>query len=118
MESVSSAVKRIIDRTPFMYEMLIQGILSYSNYASSIQKSVEELHGKPVNTSAIVMAIRRYAEQLRKKEAEQKEFDIRYEMRMKTNIFSINLKRSDSVMGKLAKVYQLISPYAGDFLNV
>jgi len=118
MESVSNSVKRIIDRTPFLYEMLIQGILSYSNYAASILPTVEELHGKPVKTSAIVMAIRRYAEELRKKETEQKSYDLQYEIMMKTNICSINLVRSDTIMAKLGKLYNTISPASGDFLNV
>ena len=118
MESVSTSVKRIIDRTPFLYEMLIQGILSYSNYAGSIQKSVEELHGKEVKTSAIVMAIRRYAEELRKKDTEQKQFELRYEIMMKTSIYDINMVRSDPIMRKLGTLYELITPSSGDFLNV
>lgn len=67
-ESVSSCVKRIIDKTPFINEMLVKGILSYSNYASSIKKDVEESYGKLVKHSAIVMAIRRYGDELRAKE--------------------------------------------------
>lgn len=118
MESVSTSVKRIIDRTPFLYEMLIQGILSYSNYAASIQKAVEELHGKEVKSSAIVMAIRRYAEELRKKDTEQKQYELRYEIVMKTNIYDINLVRSDTIMGKLGTLHDLITPSSGDFLNV
>lgn len=118
MESVSTSVKRIIDRTPFLYEMLIQGILSYSNYAASIQPTVEELHGKEVKASAIVMAIRRYAEELRNKDTEQRQYDLRYEIMMKTNIYDINLVRSDTVMAKMGKLYDLISPSSGDFLNV
>jgi aspartokinase len=118
MESVSNSVKRIIDRTPFLYEMLIQGILSYSNYAASIQGTVEELHGKEVKTSAIVMAVRRYAEELRKKDTDQKSYDLRYEIMMKTNIFDINLARSETIMAKLGELYNLVSPTSGDFLNV
>lgn len=118
MESVSTSVKRIIDRTPFLYEMLIQGILSYSNYASSIQPTVEELHGKEVKNSAIVMAIRRYAEELRKKDTEQKQYDLRYEIMMKTNIYDINLVRSETIMAKLGELYNLVTPSSGDFLNV
>ena len=118
MESVSTSVKRIIDRTPFLYEMLIQGILSYSNYAASIQKAVEELHGKEVKSSAIVMAIRRYAEELRKKDTEQKQYELRYEIVMKTNIYDINLVRSDTIMGKLGTLHDLITPSSGDILNV
>ncbi|MDD3941967.1 MAG: hypothetical protein WCY74_00450 [Sphaerochaetaceae bacterium] len=118
MESVSSCVKRIIDRTPFLYEMLIQGILSYSNYAASIQPTVEEMHGKPVKTSAIVMAIRRYAEELRKKDTEQKQYDLHYEIMMKTNIYDINMVRSETIVGKLGELYGMIVPSLGDFLNV
>ena len=118
MESVSNSVKRIIDRTPFLYEMLIQGILSYSNYAASIKPNVEQLHGKEVKSSAIIMAIRRYAEELRKKDTEQKSYDLRYEIMMKTNIYDINLVRSETIMSKLGELYHLVSPSSGDFLNV
>jgi hypothetical protein len=118
MDSVSNCVKRIIDRTPFLYEMLIQGILSYSNYAESIQTSVEEMHGREVKSSAIVMAIRRYAEDLRKKDTEQKAYDINYEIVMKTNIFDINLVRCDTIMTKLGRLYDAVSPTKGDFLNI
>jgi aspartokinase len=118
MESVSNSVKRIIDRTPFLYEMLIQGILSYSNYAASIKDTVEQLHGKEVKTSAIVMAIRRYAEELRNKETEQKSYNLHYEIVMKTNIYDINLVRSETIMARIGQLYRLINPASGDFLNV
>jgi aspartokinase len=118
MDSVSACVKKIIDRTPFLYEMLIQGILSYSNYAESIHETVESMHGKEVKSSAIVMAIRRYADDLRKKDTEQKTYDIHYEIVMKTNIFDINLVRCDSIMDKLGKLYNAVSPTKGDFLNI
>ena len=118
MDSVSNCVKRIIDRTPFLYEMLIQGILSYSNYAESIHASVEEMHGREVKSSAIVMAIRRYAEDLRNKDTEQKAYDIHYEIVMKTNIFDINLVRCDTIMTKLGRLYDAVSPTKGDFLNI
>jgi len=118
MDSVSACVKKIIDRTPFLYEMLIQGILSYSNYAESIHATVESMHGREVKSSAIVMAIRRYADELRKKDTEQKSYDIHYEIVMKTNIFDINLVRCDSIMDKLGELYNAVSPTKGDFLNI
>ena len=118
MESVSNSVKRIIDRTPFLYEMLIQGILSYSNYASSIQDVVEKLHGKPVKTSAIIMAVRRYGEELKKKEKEHKSSPLQYEIVMKTNIYDINLIRSDSILDKVKDLFFLVNPSSGDFMNI
>ena len=50
--SVASAVKTIINRSPFISEMLIQEVISFSNLAKSIQPKVESLHGDKVNTSA------------------------------------------------------------------
>ncbi len=118
MESVSNSVKRIIDRTPFLYEMLIQGILSYSNYATSIHSIVEKLHGKPVKTSAIIMAVRRYGEELKQKDLEQKSSPLQYEIVMKTNIYDINLTRSSSVLEKMKDLFMLADPLSGDFLNI
>ena len=68
MASVAAAVKTIINRSPFISEMLIQDVISFSNLAKSIQPKVEALYGESVNTAAVVMAIRRYADEL--KEAE------------------------------------------------
>jgi aspartokinase len=117
MLSVSAAVKQIIDRTPFIYEMLIQGILSYSNYATSICEEVELLHGKEVKHSAIVMAIRRYQADLKKKEEQEVSYDLGYEITMKTNIYAINFSRSDEIVAKIGKLYEKLKANVGDFLN-
>ncbi|NCD05335.1 MAG: hypothetical protein EOL97_04385 [Spirochaetia bacterium] len=117
-ESVSSCVKRIIDKTPFINEMLVKGILSYSNYASSIKTDVEETYGKNVKHSAIVMAIRRYGEELRAKDQKEKKNDVDYEIVMKTKIFDLNIVRNDKFLAKLAKLYNEVSTEKGDFLNV
>jgi hypothetical protein len=52
-DSVSGCVKRIVDKSPFIHEMLINGILSFSNYASSIQDEVQKAYGKEVKASAM-----------------------------------------------------------------
>ena len=109
MLSVSAAVKQIIDRTPFIYEMLIQGILSYSNYATSISEEVVLLHGKEVKHSAIVMAIRRYQADLKKKRS-KRSHDLGYEITMKTNIYAINFSRSDEIVAKIGKLYENLKP--------
>lgn len=117
-ESVSSYVKRIVDKSPFIHEMLISGILSYSNYADAIQPEVEKLCGAKVKNAAIVMALRRYAEELKGREKEQKGGNVDYQIVMKTNIFDLNLVRRDSFIAKLGPLYSQISPEKGDFLNI
>ncbi|MGD1816924.1 MAG: hypothetical protein ACPKNR_07835 [Pleomorphochaeta sp.] len=117
-ESVSSCVKNIIDKTPFINEMLVKGILSYSNYASSIKKDVENKYGKSVKHSAIVMAIRRYGDELRIREKNENKSNVDYEIIMKTKIFDLNIVRNDKFLAKLAQLYNEVSTEKGDFLNV
>ncbi|MDD2395081.1 MULTISPECIES: hypothetical protein [Sphaerochaeta] len=117
-DSVSSCVKRIVDKSPFIHEMLINGILSFSNYASSIQGEVQKAYGKEVKASAIVMALRRYAEELRKGSHKKSVGNVEYGIVMKTNIFDLNLVRRDSFISKLGALYGQISTEKGDFLNI
>ncbi len=117
-ETVSSCVKRIVDKSPFIHEMLINGILSYSNYAASIHSEVERLYTKEVKSSAIVMALRRYAEELRRSNEERRTTSVDYGIVMKTNIFDLNLVRRDSFITKLATLYNTVSVDKGDFLNI
>lgn len=117
-ESVSSCVKKIIDKTPFINEMLVKGILSYSNYATSIKDDVERSYGKNVKHSAIVMAIRRYGDELRARDKNENKNEVDYEIVMKTKIFDLNIVRNDKFLSKLAKLYHEVSTDKGDFLNV
>ncbi len=117
-DSVSSCVKRIVDRSPFIHEMLINGILSFSNYAASIQTEVEKAYGKDVKNSAIVMALRRYGEELKRESAKTSRGSVDYGIVMKTNIFDVNLVKRDSFISKLGVLYDQISTEKGDFLNI
>ncbi|NBK25286.1 MAG: hypothetical protein EOM68_25095, partial [Spirochaetia bacterium] len=112
-DSVSSCVKRIVDKSPFIHEMLIKGILSFSNYAASIQDEVQKAYGKEVKASAIVMALRRYAEELKRASLKQDKGNVEYGIVMKTNIFDLNLVRRDSFISKLGSLYGQISTEKG-----
>lgn len=116
--SVSGCVKQIIDSTPLLHEFLVQGLLSYSNYAESIHGKVEELHGKQVRLPAIIMAVRRYADELRARSSSQRAYQVEYEIVMKTNILDVNLVRRDEFIAKLGTLYADVSTEKGDFLNV
>ncbi|WP_320130375.1 hypothetical protein [uncultured Sphaerochaeta sp.] len=117
-DSVSSCVKRVVDKSPFIHEMLINGILSFSNYAESIQADVQKAYGKEVKPSAIVMALRRYGEELKNRDVRCKVNNVEYGIVMKTNIFDLNLVRRDSFIAKLGALYDQISTVKGDFLNI
>ncbi len=117
-ESVSSIVKRIVDRSPFIHEMLVQGVLSFSNYAQKIQPEIEKRTGSCVRDAAIIMALRRYADELRKRETEAERSNVEYQIVMKTNIFDVSLVRNDRFIARIGELYGKVSPEQGDFLNI
>lgn len=117
--SISACVKQAVSKSPFINEMLIQQVISYSNLSRFIQPKVEQLYGQSVKLSAIVMAVRRYAEELiAAQEGERKREKIDYELSMKTNIYDVNLVRSDNFVSSLSSLYDKVKPQKGDFLNV
>ena len=117
--SISNCVKQVINRSPFINEMLVQQLISYSNLSRFIQPKVEQMYGATVKLPAIVMAVRRYAEELLENEAGKiQRGRIDYEINMKTNIYDVNLVRSDSFVSRLSALYDEVKPQKGDFLNV
>lgn len=117
-DSVASHVKNIINRSPFISEMLIMDVISFSNLASFVQPKVEAAMGKSVKNSAIVMAIRRYADELKNRKDVAKKDDLHYEISMKTNIYDVNFQRNDDFVAKLSGLYEKVELSKGDFLNV
>ena len=115
--SAASCVKDVINRSPFISEMLIQEVISFSNLASFIKPKVEQLYGGEVSNASIV--IRRYAQDLKK---QNKVSDggrkIDYELSMKTSIYDVNIARSKAFIESLPDLYDQVHPESGDFLNV
>ncbi len=116
--TISQEVKQVINRSPFITEMLIQDVISFSNLAKYIQPKIEERLSKKVNTSAIVMALRRYTEELKEMKDGKRGKGIGYELSMKTNIYDVNLAGNDEFIKKLAVLYERVQLEKGDFLNV
>ena len=62
--SVAGCVKEIINKSPFISEMMRLDLISFSNLARFIHEEVESMYGKSVNEASIIMAARRYAKEL------------------------------------------------------
>ena len=116
--TISQEVKEIVDKSPFLSEMLIRDIVSFSNLANEIKPRVEERVGKSVNAPAVVMALRRYAEELKREMEEKPKLKMHYELSMKTNIFDVNLLRNEHSIKILNRLYDSVQLEKGDFLNV
>ena len=115
---VAALVKDFIDKSPFISEMLIEDLVSFSNLARYMQSDVSKSAGFEVSHSSLVMAARRYATELKEKAKSERKGSIGFEISMKTNIYDVNLRMSDETASALMKLYDVVQPSNGDFLNI
>jgi len=104
--TVSASVRKIIDRSPFLKEMLGRQFLSCPTYANTIIDEVSRMTGKIARQSAIVMALRRYGEELRLSMDTSSEMDeLDYSIMIHTDVFDVNVKRSENIVTGLGPLY-------------
>jgi hypothetical protein len=118
MVTVSHLVKHFIKDKPFLQEALANKLISYGNLAEQLISKIEVELGRPVKHSAVVMALRRYADELEKEHNKVKPFDYKSEIIMKTNICDVCVLRKPSLMNKLNKLYDMVDFDKGDTLNI
>jgi aspartokinase len=118
MESVSDMVKYLLENKPFLLDALSRGILSLGNLASEFKPDIEKSLGKDIKETAIVMALRRYGDEIREHQELSVATAISGEILMKTNICDFNVQKSTNLLGKLKNLYEMVNIARGDFLNV
>ncbi len=118
MVTVSHLVKKIISEQPFLEEALGNGIISMGNLAEQLLPSIEHELSKKVSQAAIVMALRRFAEEVAEQRKKTREFNFTGEILMKTNVCDFTFVKSQSFLSKLKTVYNLVNFERGDTLNI
>ena len=118
MVTISHIVKKIIKDKPFLEEALRQKLISYGNLAEQLKGRIEEELEKKVKHSAIVMALRRHADDIKAGETRIAKFDYSSEIVMKTNICDFTVSKSPSLLSKLKQLYSLVDFSRGDILNI
>ena len=117
MVTVSHIVQKVINEKIFILEAMNRGLISYGSLATQLKPEIEKELGKEVKTHAIVMALRRHAEQLKKKR-ETISFSYNSEIILKTDICDISVRRSLTLFNKLKKLYDMVNFENGDILNI
>ena len=118
MATISHIVNKLVDERIYLHEALSKGIASYGSVAKHLKPELEKELGKEVEHSAIVTALRRYAEKLTTRFNGVK-FNTRYsEVNLKTHIIDINVLRTQELFDKLKQFYDLINFEKGDILHV
>lgn len=60
-------MKKTVNSRPSLQEALIEGIVNYVNLANKLQPEIQAELGEKTKKSAVMMALRRYGEELQKK---------------------------------------------------
>jgi len=118
MKSVSSMVKYLLENKPFLLDALSRGILSLGNLATEFKPDIEKSLGKEIKETAIVMALRRYGDEIREHRSIAISSSISGEILMKTNICDFNVQKSTNLLSRLKNLYEMVNIERGDFLNI
>ena len=118
MVTISHIVKKIVGGQPFVEEALGKHIISIANFAEQILPEIEKELGKKVKQTAVVMALRRYSEEIAEHRNKSKSFDYAGEILMKTNMADFTFVKSPSLLAKLKSIHNLVNFERGDALNI
>ena len=94
MVTVSHIVKKIVSQQPFVEEGLGIGIISIAYLAEEMSLAIEKEMGKKIKHGAIVMALRRYAEEVSGRRSKMKKFDFTSELIIRSNICDFTVNKS------------------------
>ena len=118
MVTVSHIVGKLVNEKIYLHEAISKGIASYGSVAKYLKPDIEKELGREVEHTAIVTALRRYAEKINIKFSDVR-FNTKYsEVNLKTHIIDINVLKTQDLFDKLKRFYDLIDFEKGDILHV
>lgn len=118
MVTASHLAKKAVSENSFLMEAMAKELISYGNLAEQLKPEIEKELGKKVKESAIVMALRRYQEELQSFDKNVKKFKFRGELILKTNIIDFSVVKSQSLLNKIKNLYGMVDFQRGDTLNI
>ncbi len=116
--SVSEIVKNIIKEQPYLLDAINRGIIHFGNLSAELRPKIELILGKKVTDSSIIMALRRYADEVQKKYENNGNRRLTCEITMKTNICDFNIVKTPKLLEEIPSFYNLVDLGRGDFLNI
>jgi aspartokinase len=118
MATISHIVNKLVTEKIYLHEAISKGIVSYGSVAKKLKPEIEAEIGKEVDHSAIVTALRRYADKIKIRFKDLK-FDSKYsEVNLKTHIIDINVLKIQALFDKLKRFYDVINFEKGDILHI
>jgi aspartokinase len=119
MVTVSHLAEKIVEKRPFLEEALVRGIINYTALAEMLKPEIERELKKKVKTSAVIMALRRLSQKLRKSFVRQPRISFKEtDVTIKSDLFETTVLKSLSVINNLKRLYDLMDFSRGDFLTI
>lgn len=109
MITVTEATKRIIERSRYLQEAQEKGLINTSSLARYIKPELEEMLAKKTSNSAIIMALRRIAKDLKPRFTYKTIFKSAPDMITRSNLTEINIANSKHLFEKYPDLIQLKS---------
>jgi aspartokinase len=118
MVTISHIVSKLVNERIYLHEAISKRIASYGSVAKQLKPEIEKELGKEVEHTAIVTALRRYAEKIQVRTNGLVFSTESSEINLKTNIMDINVLKTPELFDKLKRFYDLINFDRGDILHV
>ncbi|MBL7056357.1 hypothetical protein ISS07_05570 [Candidatus Woesearchaeota archaeon] len=118
MVTISHLVKKSVKDNSFLVEALGNDLISHGNLAEKLKPEIEKELGKKVKESAIVMALRRYSEELKTINKKTTKLNLEGEIILRTNVMDFNVVKSPALLAKIKNLYNLVDFSKGDVLNI
>jgi len=118
MITVAEGTKRIIERSRYLQEALEKGIINISALSRYIKPELEEMLIKKTSESAIIMAIRRVAKDLRPRFRYKNIFKTPPDMITRSNLVEINVVNSKDLIEKFPQLLKLSKSQAESFFTI
>jgi len=118
MTTVSGIVKDLIDEIPSIEEFMIQGLISNAALAEKLMPKIESRLGKKVKRSTIVMALRRYGDNIQKISNKQAKSLFLSDITMRSGVVDLVVRKSVGLMEKIDKIYSLVDFSSGEVIHL
>lgn len=117
MVTVQHLVKKELDKNQFLIELLQQELINISALALKLQPAIEKELGQKVKTTAIGMALRRYAAETSHRAVFNWKFPENLEVSTKSQIYEVAIERTPKVKKILDELYSHIERQKGEFFS-
>ena len=118
MVTITNIVENEISKKPYLQEALIRGLINYGSLADELIPIIEKELKKDIKHSAVMMALRRLSDKLVSKSPKSFTYNTDISLMIKSNLFNIAFKKSNSINKKIPKLYDITENSSGDFLAI